>query len=102
MPSFPELPSNTRYTENFFVPIVAQRERPRVVPLLGERLGIVHDHFVRDVPEVRAREALNEVQLIAVRVADRVEPRLVVEVDLVDDERVAFPMAGRIAEPRGD
>src|SRR5437764_1230339 len=84
------------------LPIGAQRERPRVVPLLGERLGIVHDHFVRDVPEVRARETLNEVQLIAVRVADRVEPRLVVEVDRVDDERVAFPMADRIAEPRRD
>src|SRR2546430_17086873 len=47
------------------LPIGAQRERPRVVPLLGARLVIVHDSLVLDVPEVCAREAITEVQLIA-------------------------------------
>src|SRR5262245_34003214 len=38
-------------------------------------------------------------QLIAVRMADRVQPRLAVEVDGVDHQRVAFPMTHRVAKP---
>src|SRR5262245_6013447 len=83
-------------------PVGPQRERPRVGPRLRERLRILDAYFPVDVAEIGPREALHEMELIAVRVADGVETRPAVEVDGVDDQRVAFPVADRIAEPRGD
>ena len=69
---------------------------------LRERLRIVDDHFIGEVAEVGPREPLRQVQLIAVRMTDRVEARPAVEVDGVDDQRVAFPVADRVAEPGRD
>ena len=83
-------------------PVGPQGEGPRGLPRLREGLGIVDDHFMRDVTEVGPREALNEVQLIAVRMTDRIQTGLAVEIDGVDDQRVAFPMTHGIAEPGGD
>ena len=60
------------------LPVGSQRERPRVRPRLGEGLGIVDDHFIGDVTEVGPREALNEMQLVAVRVTETIEPGFVV------------------------
>src|SRR5438034_2785861 len=74
-------------------PVGPQRERAHVLPGPGEGLRIIHGHFVRDVTEVRPRESLREVELIAVRMTDRIEARLAVEVDRVDDQRVPFPVA---------
>ena len=55
---------------------------------------------VGDVAGVGAAQRLDHVQRVAVRMADRVEPRVAVEADGVDDERVAVPPADRVAEPR--
>src|SRR5207237_1121968 len=74
------------------LPVGPERERPRVRPRLGECLGIVDDHFVRDVSEVGPREALDQVQLLAMRVANRIQASLAIEIDGVDHQRVAFPM----------
>ena len=49
--------------------------------------------------EVLARVALDHVQLVRRRLADLIEPSLAVEAAGVDDERVAFPMTRRVAEP---
>ncbi len=83
-------------------PIGPQREGPRGLPGPGERLAVLDDHFVRDVTEVGAREALHEVQLIAVRMTNRIQAGPAVEVDRVDHQRVAFPMTHGVAEPGGD
>src|SRR5438874_11178590 len=48
------------------LPIGAQRDRPRVVQLLGERLGFVHGFFVRTMLGFGAPETLQMLQLIAV------------------------------------
>src|SRR5438552_8483325 len=83
-------------------PVGPQRERACVLPRLREGLRILDGHFPVDVTEVGPREALHEMQPIAVRMADRIQPGLAVEVDRVDHQRVAFPATDRIAEPRRD
>src|SRR3984893_582563 len=70
------------------------------IPGLGVGLRIVDREHVVDVARVPALEALNGVQLIAVRVADRVDPGFAVEGGGVDHQRVALPMADRVSEPR--
>ena len=55
---------------------------------------------VGDVAGVGALERLHQVQLVAVWVALRVEPREAVEPDGVDDQRVAIPFRDRLTEPR--
>src|SRR5213075_4433 len=80
-------------------PIGPHGEGPGVVPRPGEGFRIFDDHFVVDVTEIGPREPLNQVELFAVRMTDRVEAGLAVEIHRVDDERVAFPVADRVAEP---
>jgi hypothetical protein len=53
------------------------------------------------VAEVATALALNEVHGLAVRMANDVEPGLVVESNGVNDERVALPFPHRVAEPGG-
>ena len=60
---------------------------------LREGLGILDDHFVVDVAQVGLREALHQVQLIAVRMPHRIEAGPAIEVDGVDHQRVALPVA---------
>src|SRR5439155_6220436 len=84
------------------LPVGSQGEGPRALPLPGEGLGVVDDHFVGDVTQVGPREALDEMQLIAVRMANRIQAGPPVEIDRVDDQRVALPVAHRVAEPRRD
>src|ERR1043166_433896 len=72
---------------------VHQRERPLVLPRLRVSLRIVDRHGVRDVSRVGPLQRLNHVQRVAVRMADRVEARVAVEANRVDDERVAVPAA---------
>src|SRR2546425_7398653 len=67
------------------LPVGPQGEGPRALPLPGEGLGIVDDHFVGDVTAIGARESLDEMQLIAVRMANRIQAVPAVEVDRVDD-----------------
>src|SRR5947207_8662630 len=52
------------------LPVGPQGEIPRVLPRPGEGPGIVDDHFVGDVTAIGPREALDEMQLIAVRMAE--------------------------------
>ena len=61
--------------------------------------GILDRGLVLDVIAVGRRVALDDVQRVAVEVAGAIEPGLIVEVDHVDDQRVAFPAAARIAHP---
>src|SRR5688572_13141496 len=70
-----------------------QRHAPR------ERPWIVDRELVRHAPEIDARPALDRVQLLGVRCAAAVEPELVVVADGVDDERVFFEAADRVAPP---
>src|SRR5262245_12453974 len=74
----------------------AHAPRPR------EHARILDGHFICDVVAIEWREALDQVQLLAVKISGAVEPRLVVEVDDVDDERVAFPSPARVAHPPVD
>ena len=47
-----------------------------------------------------AVDALDEVEILRVRQAARVEPRRVLVADGIDDQRIAFPLAHRVAVPR--
>src|SRR5262245_53029907 len=69
--------------------------RARVGPRIVDRDRDVH------VAEVLARVPLDDVQRIGDGMAVRVEPALVVEPFGFDDKRVAFPLADRVALPRG-
>src|SRR5215813_2480406 len=71
-------------------------------PRSGEYLRVLDRHLIRDVVAIERGEALNQMQLLAVKVSGTVEPCFVVEVDVVDDERVAFPAAARVAHPPVD
>src|SRR4029453_1947737 len=68
-------------------------------PGTREHFRILDGHLIRDVVAIEWREALHQMQLLAVKVSGAVEPRLVVEVDDVDDERVAFPAGAPGAPP---
>src|SRR5262245_20610635 len=72
--------------------IPGDRERPRIRTRIGHR-GLVVQRVL-----VRPREPLYHVQLVGVRMAEVVEPRILVEADDVDDKRVALPAADRVSE----
>ena len=55
--------------------------------------------LVVDVGGVHRREAFDDLERVAVEVAGLVEPGLVAEAHRVDDQRVAFPLAARVAHP---
>src|SRR4029079_7797069 len=67
-----------------------------------ERLRIGNRRFVAEDVRRRARVALGDLQLIAVEVAGPIEPGAVVEAGRLDDERLALPVADRLAHPRID
>jgi hypothetical protein len=50
---------------------------------------------------IEATEALDNVQHVTVWNAIRIEPRLVVEADRVNDKRISFPFAHRVPHIRG-
>src|ERR1700693_59809 len=50
---------------------------------------------------VRPPDALDKVQCFAMRVADAVQPSLVVEIHSISDQRVSLPMSNRVAHPQG-
>ena len=63
------------------------REGPRV------RAWIVDGDLVVEMIEVRPAEALDDVQLLGVRMSCEIEPEAIVEAHLVHDERVPLPAA---------
>src|SRR5579871_892678 len=52
-----------------------------------------------DMPEVASREALGDMQRVAVRMAARVNPGFIVEAGGFYNQRVAFPMPDGVAHP---
>ena len=72
----------------------------RIVHGARVRAGIVDGRAYSIISRVDAREALGELQLLAVRRAAAVhaDARLVGEVRRLDHERVAFPVAARVAQ----
>ena len=50
---------------------------------------------------IRPPDALNNVESVAVRVPDAIEPSLVVEIHSVGDQRVSLPMPNRVTHPQG-
>src|ERR1041384_114842 len=62
-------------------------------PRPGKHLRVLDGHFVGDVIAIEGGEPLDQVQCIAVEVAGAIEPGILVEIDDVDHQRVAFPAA---------
>src|ERR1700674_2882495 len=50
---------------------------------------------------VNAPETLDEVQLVAVRMAHPIEPIYVADIDGIDDKCIAIPHADRVPHPQG-
>ena len=69
-------------------------------PRLRVGLGVVERELDLEVAVVLAAEALGDLHLLAAGMAAVVEPALVVEAERLHDERVAVPLAERVAEPR--
>src|SRR6185503_15417775 len=67
-------------------------------PRFRERTRIFERDVEREVL-AHAVDALDEVEILRVRQAARVEPRGVLVADRVDDQRVAFPLAHCVAVP---
>jgi hypothetical protein len=55
-------------------------------PGLGQRLGVFHGDVEFHVIVVHTPEALDDVQLIGVRMADSIEPGLVIKSDRIHDK----------------
>src|SRR4051812_5899721 len=69
-------------------------------PRLGIRLRIVHRDVDPQCSVIHPRETLGQLQLVGERAAVDVEPPAVAEPARLDDQRVALPLADRIALPR--
>src|ERR1700733_8842218 len=70
------------------------------VPRLSQSLWVFHRDVDLEIVEVFSLEALNHVQLIAMRMADAIEPGFFVEANRVDDKSIPIPMTDRIAHIR--
>src|SRR5690242_12702523 len=68
-------------------------------PGVGSRVG--DGSFDIQMTEIGAAEALDDVQLLGVRMARKIEPEFVVEPDGIDHHRVAIPASDGIAVPGG-
>ena len=71
-----------------------------IVHGFGVGTGIVDRRFVAQRVEILAREALDEMQPIGVRIADHVDPAAFVESHDIDDEGVLLPVSDRVSKPR--
>src|SRR6266542_4546486 len=67
----------------------------------GFRIGvwILDDDCNFEVTYIHAVHAFSDVELLRMRMAGGVEPRLVVEAHRVDDQRISLPMADRVSHP---
>ncbi len=83
--------------------VFAGHPRNRVASAPRSRVGfrIVDGRFVLQRVVVGPRDVFDDVERVGVREAGASEPELLIEADRVDDERVAVPLAGRIAEVAG-
>ncbi len=67
-------------------------------PGVGAR--IVDGHFIAQRHQIGARDFLDDVEQVGMRITVRVEPGSLIETDRVDDERVFVPMTNRMSHPR--
>ena len=79
---------------------ILPRNRQCDGPRLRKILRIFKRHGPLDVVIVHLLKSLDQMQLVAVLVARRVQPGPIVEPNRIHDERVPFPFANRISEPR--
>src|ERR1700676_3722396 len=70
-------------------------------PGLAVRFWILNRDVVHQMVMVHAADAFDNVQSVAVRVPDAVEPSLVVEIHGVGDQGVSLPMPNGVSHPRG-
>ena len=80
---------------------VLARNGQRDGPGLREKLGIFEGDSPLEVVIVDPLEFFNQMQLVAVLMAGRVEPGPVVEPDGVHDQRISIPLADGIPKPGG-
>ena len=66
-------------------------------PRTREHLRILDRHFVADGVGTDRRVTLHQAQRVAVEVPGSIEPVLAVEVRHLDDQRISFPAADRVA-----
>src|SRR5262249_5582476 len=69
-------------------------------PRLLVGLRIIDRELQINVAEIRTVESLDDVQGVAVRMAAIIEPRLFLDADSIDDQRISFPFADRVSVPR--
>src|SRR5438132_649583 len=74
-------------------------DRHADLPGTREHRRVLDGRFVVEMIGVDGRVALDDMKLVAVVVAGIVQPRLIVEVLDVDDQRITFPPAPRVAHP---
>src|SRR5713101_3206111 len=70
-------------------------------PGLRVGLRVLDGNVVHQVVVINPPDALYNVQSVAVRVTDSVDPRFIVEVCCVNDECVSLPLPNRVSHPRG-
>src|SRR5262245_36251021 len=69
----------------------------RAAPGLGVGARIINGHVAANLREIGTRELLDGVELIGVRRSTAINPEALVVANRIDDERVAFPPADRVA-----
>src|SRR5579871_495728 len=78
---------------------ILARDGQRHGPRLGKKLGILERDRPFDGVIVHLLKPLDQMQLVAVLVARRIEPGAIVHADGVHDQRVSLPVPDRVAEP---
>src|SRR5690242_5329539 len=68
-------------------------------PRLGVGLGIVDGDLDFQMSEIRTPETLDDPAGLGQRAALYIQPAHIFEVRRLDGERLAFPVASRVAEP---
>src|SRR5882672_12972728 len=81
------------------LPARSEHESPRVLDRSFVVPGILGDHFVVHVPEIGARESLDEMQFGAMGMAV-VQHRVAIGGNRIEDQSVSLPAADSIAKPR--
>jgi len=78
---------------------ILARNRQCYGPGFREKFRILECYGPLDAIVVELSELFNQVQLVAMLMAGRVEPGAVIQADGIHDQRVPFPFAGGIPEP---
>src|ERR1051325_7956419 len=71
-------------------------------PGTSERLAVLNPSLIREEIRFSARDALDNMQRVAMEISRPVEPGLRIEIGDIHDQRLALPMPARIADPEID